>query len=195
MKVYALTGGIAAGKSEAARRFEAWGIPVIDADRVAHEIIAPDGAAEAAVIEAFGPSVLADGKIDREKLGALVFGNHARLDTLNEIVHPEVRAEIGRRLAALLEKGTRASIVDAALHAENGEMPLGMEGLILVLSPNDLRIERMMQLRGMTREDAELRIRSQRDPAEKARLARWILQNTGSIEDLHTQVDRVASEL
>lgn len=195
MKVYALTGGIAAGKSEAAGRFETRGIPVIDADRVAHEIIAPGGAAEAAVIEAFGTSILSEGRIDREKLGALVFGHRARLDTLNRIVHPEVRAEIGRRLASLVEKGTPAAIIDAALHAENGQMPPGMEGLILVLSPEDLRIERMMQLRGITREDAERRIHSQRDPAEKSKLARWIIQNTGSIDDLRAQVDRIASEL
>lgn len=195
MKVYALTGGIASGKSTASALFEDEGIPVIDADRVAHEAIGPGGAAETDVIEVFGNDILTDGKIDRAKLGAVVFRDPDALRRLNGLVHPAVRQEIAQRIAAHAQAGQDSVIVEAALHAENGELPPGMEGLILVTCPHEERVRRLMQDRGMDREEAERRIAAQTPPEEKRKLARWVIDNSGTRSDLKRQVTAVAGEL
>ena len=195
MKVYALTGGIGAGKSAASKRFVERGIPVIDADLIGHEIIGPGGGAEGAVKAAFGASILSRGKIDREKLGAVVFGDESARQRLNGIVHPAIRAEIGQRLMRLAAKGHRAAIVDAALHAENGELSPGFEALILVDCPADIRRRRLVETRGMSTEEAAARIASQTPPEKKAALAKWIVHNDGTIEDLRAQVDQIADEI
>ncbi len=195
MKVYALTGGIAAGKSAASARFMERGIPVIDADRIGHDVIAPGGIAEQAVNAAFGPAVLTCGRIDREKLGAAVFGDDAARQRLNEIVHPAIRAEIAQRLAQLAEEGARAAIVDAALHAENGQLAPGFEGLILIDCPVEVRVRRLIENRGMTMADANARIAAQTPPEKKAALARWIVRNDGTLDELHAQVDPIADEI
>ena len=195
MKVYALTGGIAAGKSEASKRFKERGIPVIDADTVAHEVIAPGGVAEAAVAEAFGENVLTCGKIDREKLGAVVFDDEDARLRLNELVHPAVREEIARRLAELMNQEYSAAIVDAALHAENGELPPGFETLIIVDCPVKERLRRMTENRKMTEKEAMSRISSQTPPEKKIPLARWIIENDRDLAHLHAQVDTIAQEI
>ena len=195
MKVYALTGGIASGKSTAAALFEEEGIPLLDADRVAHEAIAPGGVAETGVIESFGDAILTDGKIDRAKLGAVVFRDPDALRRLNGLVHPAVRLEIAKRIAAHAEAGKDRVIVEAALHAENGEMPPGMEGLILVTCPHEERVRRLVEGRGMDREEAERRIAAQTPPEKKRKLARWVIDNSGTPGELKRQVVAVAGEL
>jgi dephospho-CoA kinase len=190
-----LTGGIASGKSAASNRFAQNGIPVIDADKVGHDVIAPGGIAEAAVIDAFGQGIVRCGKIDRDALGAIVFRDDEARIRLNGIVHPAIRAEIAARLAALGEAGTSAAIVDAALHAENGQMPPGFEALILVTCPAEERQRRLVENRAMTPEAAMDRINAQLPPESKAPLARWIVDNSGSLEALYAQVDRIAAEI
>ena len=111
MDLYGLTGGIASGKTAAARLFAGHGLATIDADRVGHDVIAPGGAAAAAVVDAFGESVTTDGVIDREKLGARVFDDPAALQRLNALTHPVIFAEIGRRCQQLTEQGDRKSVV------------------------------------------------------------------------------------
>lgn len=195
MKIYALTGGIGSGKSEASRRFEERGIPVIDADRIGHTILEPGGAAEQAVIAAFGTDIVTCGRIDREKLGGIVFADSDALKRLNSLTHPAVRGEIARRTAEYMEVGHEAIIIEAALHAENGELGPEMSGLILVTCPTEERIRRLVELRGMDRDEAERRIAAQTPPENKARLAKWIVDNRGTLEELYEQVDAVAEEL
>ncbi len=195
MKIYALTGGIAAGKSEASRRFEELGIPVIDSDRVAHETLEPGGAAEKQVIEQFGEEILTEGRIDREKLGAIVFADPAALKRLNALVHPAVSREIASRTAKLAEEAHEAIIIEAALHAEDGRLREGMAGLLVVHCPREERIRRLMAGRGMTEEEAVRRIEAQTPPETKLRLARWVIMNEGDIAHLHDQVDEIAKEL
>lgn len=195
MRIYALTGGIGSGKSEAARHFEAIGIPVIDADRIGHEVLEPGGAAERGVIDAFGEAVLTGGRIDRRKLAARVFGDSSALKLLNSLSHPAVLQEIGRRTAALAAAGHTRAIIEAALHAEDGRLADWMEGLILVTSPEALRIERLARHRGMPEAEARARIAAQTPPERKAAIARWIIKNDGDLAHLHKQVERVARNL
>jgi dephospho-CoA kinase len=195
MRVFGLTGGIGAGKSEAARMFAALGIPVIDADRIGQDATAPGGVAERAVIEAFGESILAGGRVDRKKLAALVFADRNQLQRLNNLVHPAVRAEIARQVGALVEAGQPLAIVEAALHGEDGTLPPMLTGLILIECPVELRVQRLVQLRGMSEAEARARIAAQTPPEKKAALAKWIIRNDADLASLQRQVVRVAAAL
>lgn len=195
MKVYGLTGGIAAGKSEASRRFIELGLPVIDADRVGHQVLEPGGEAEQGVIEEFGEGILTGGRIDREKLGAIVFGDSAALKKLNQLVHPAVGRAIASRTAKFAEEGHDAIIIEAALHAENGKVGDHLDALIVVDCPRAERIRRLIADRSMTEDEAIRRIESQTPPEVKLSLARWVILNSGDIDELRDQVDRIAKEL
>lgn len=195
MKIYALTGGIAAGKSEASRRFEELGIPVIDSDRIGHETLEPGGSAEKQVVEEFGEGILAEGRIDRAKLGAIVFADPAALKRLNALVHPAVGREIASQTAKLEEEGHDAAIIEAALHAEDGKLRERFAGLIVVDCPREERIRRLEASRGMTEEEAVRRIEAQTPPEAKLHLARWVILNTGDIAHLHDRVDEIVKEL
>ncbi len=194
MKVYALTGGIGAGKSEVSRLFGERGIPVIDADRIGQEATGPGGAAEKAVIEAFGVDITTDGKIDRKRLAAHVFSNAAALQRLNGLVHPAVLREIARRTAELAQAGNPVALIEAALHAEDGRVQEWMAGLILVECPVETRVRRLVEKRGMTEADARARIAAQ-TPEKKGPLARWIIRNDAGLDHLRAEVERVAREL
>lgn len=195
MRILGLTGGIGAGKSAAAARFIEQGIPVLDADRIGHETIEPGGRAEAAVRAEFGDTIQSGGRIDREKLGHIVFQNPERLRALNAIVHPAVRDAIAERIAALAAEGHSAVLIEAALHGEDGTLREPLESLVLVLAPQEQRIERLITHRDMSRDEALRRIDAQLDPAEKLRLAGWVIHNDRDIEHLHKQVDAIAREL
>lgn len=195
MRLIGLTGGIASGKSEAAKRFRDNGIPVLDADIIGHEVIAPGGAAEQAVIEAFGEDILSHGLIDREKLGRLVFASEEARLKLNSIVHPAISAEIARRCGKLAEHGEELAIIDAALLAEKGRRETWISALVVVDSDWETRLARLMETRGMSRAEAEKRMRAQTPAAEKVALADWVVDNNGSLDALYRQVDTIAGKL
>ncbi|MCC6793854.1 MAG: dephospho-CoA kinase [Candidatus Hydrogenedentes bacterium] len=194
MRIYGLTGGTGSGKSEAARRFASHGIPIIDADAVGHEVIAPGGAAEKSVIDAFGEGILTDGAIDRGKLGTQVFRNEEARKKLNSIVHPAIGMAIAMRCAALAEQRD-VVIIDAALIAENGKKEDYLSGLMLVLCPDDLRVQRLVAHRGVDEAEARRRIAAQTPPEKKLALADWVIDNSGDIDALHARVDEVAEVL
>jgi dephospho-CoA kinase len=194
MRIYGLTGGTGGGKSEAARRFASHGIPIIDADAIGHEVIAPGGAAEQAVAAAFGPAILTDGAIDRAKLGALVFRDDDARKKLNSIVHPAIGMAIAMRCAALAEENELV-LIDAALIAENGKKEDYLNGLILVLCPDALRVQRLVANRNIDEAEARRRIAAQTPPERKLALADWVIDNSGGIEALHARVDEIAGEL
>ena len=194
MRIYGLTGGTGSGKSEAARRFASHGIPIIDADAVGHEVIAPGGAAEKSVIDAFGEGILTDGAIDRGKLGTQVFRNEEARKKLNSIVHPAIGMAIAMRCAALAEQHD-VVIIDAALIAENGKKEDYLSGLMLVLCPDELRVQRLVAHRGVDEAEARRRIAAQTPPEKKLALADWVIDNSGDIDALHARVDEVAEEL
>lgn len=195
MLIAGMTGGTGSGKSTAARRFETRGIAIVDADHEGHALIASGGRAEAAVIECFGGRILTRGTIDRAKLGALVFADARALASLNAIMKPLIGEAIGARCAALAAAGKPAAIVDAALLGDGGELDPWLEALILVASPVALRVRRLVESRGLTEDQARQRIAAQVDPEKKRVLARWVIENDGSLGDLHEQVDGVATAL
>ncbi|HOE65352.1 MAG TPA: dephospho-CoA kinase [Candidatus Hydrogenedentes bacterium] len=193
MRMYGITGGAGSGKTEAAKRFAALGFSVFDADALGHEIIAPGGAAESAVLEAFGDAILTDGGIDRAKLGALVFQDSAARERLNAIMHPLIHDEVFRRAALLKgDRGEAPVIVDAALLAENGRKEPWMDGLILVLCSREERLRRLVTRRGLSPVQANQRMDAQSPPEKKLALADYVIHNEGSVEALWDQVDAIA---
>ncbi len=188
-----LTGGIGAGKSEVSRRLAARGAIVIDADKLAREVVEPgtDGLAE--VVEAFGADVLADdGSLDRAALGARVFGDGEARSRLEAIIHPRVRAR-----AAELEASAGPDDVvvhDIPLLVETGQADR-FDGVIVVDASEELQIERLIGDRGMTEAQARERIAAQATRQQRTGAADWVVDNTGSLSDLEAAVARVWKEL
>lgn len=195
MRIYGLTGGIGSGKSEVARRLVELGIPVIDADIVGHEILEPGGSAADAVITAFDQTILTEGCIDREKLASVVFDDDAARRRLNAIVHPVIARNIAERCAELVQQGHSSIVIEATLLAEDGQREPWMNGLILVLSSEDLRLSRLVRSRGMDPVDARKRMAAQTPPEKKASLADWVIENNGTLDELRAATDAVADAI
>jgi len=195
LKVYGLTGGIASGKSLAARFFAEAGIPVIDADAMARGLMEPGTKVFEEVVSAFGETILSDGRINREKLADIVFRDNEARSRLNEIVHPRVLLRVAEQLRALADEGHRVAIVEAALLGENGRVPPGFDGLILVSAPMETRLERLVSRRGMSPESARARLAAQVDPESKRAMARVVIENSGTPENLRETVQRVIALL
>ncbi|MGW4667577.1 dephospho-CoA kinase [Streptosporangium sandarakinum] len=188
-----LTGGIGSGKSEVSRRLASLGAVVIDADRIAREVVEPGTEGLARVVEAFGAGILrADGTLDRPKLGSTVFSDPERLAVLNGIVHPLV----GARVAELQDRADADAIVvyDVPLLAENGLAPM-YDVVVVVDAADDVRIARLVELRGMARQDAEARIAAQASREDRLKVADIVVPNEGSLEELTARAEEVWAEL
>jgi dephospho-CoA kinase len=188
-----LTGGIGSGKSEVSKRLAARGAVVIDADRMAREVVEPGTPGLARVVAAFGDGVLRpDGSLDREKLGGIVFADPDRLAALNAIVHPLV----GERVAALQSQAPDDAIVvyDVPLLAENKLAPM-YDVVIVVDTPDDVRIARLAEHRGMPERDARARIAAQAGREERLAIADIVIPNDGPLDELESRVTDVWAEL
>ncbi|MEU3373621.1 dephospho-CoA kinase [Streptomyces sp. NPDC006660] len=188
-----LTGGIGAGKSEVSRLLVSYGAVLIDADRIAREVVEPATAGLAGVVEAFGPAILTeDGALDRPRLGAIVFSDPQKLAALNAIVHPLV----GARSAALeAEAGPEAVVVhDVPLLTENGLAPL-YDLVVVVDAAPETQLDRLVRLRGMTADEARARMAAQADRAQRLAIADLVIDNNGALEALEPQVREVWAEL
>ncbi|QHT55702.1 dephospho-CoA kinase [Cellulomonas sp. H30R-01] len=190
MQRIGLTGGIAAGKSVAARRLRELGAVVIDSDELAREAVAPGSAGLDAVVTEFGDGVLAaDGTLDRPALASIVFADADARRRLDGIVHPVVRRLAAEREAAAAVVDHGAVVVhDIPLLVETGQAD-SFHVLVVVHAPAVLRVERLVRLRGMSREDAERRVAAQAADDERLAVADVVLDGTGSDDDLRTQVD------
>lgn len=188
-----LTGGVASGKSSVSAILRDLGAVVVDADLLAREAVAPGSPGLAAVVAEFGPKVLTpDGELDRPAVGALVFADHDARRRLEAIVHPRVR-ELGARLEA--EAGDAAVVVhDIPLLAETGQAA-AFDAVVVVDVPVETQIRRMVELRGMSREDAEARVRAQASREQRLAVATHVVENTGTLEDLRDRVTEVFEEL
>jgi dephospho-CoA kinase len=188
-----LTGGIGAGKSEVSRLLVECGAVLIDADRIAREVVAPGTPGLAAVVEAFGEEILAeDGSLDRPRLGSIVFADAAKLATLNSIVHPLV----GERSRALEEAAAEDAVVlhDVPLLTENGLAPL-YDLVIVVDASTDTQLDRLVRLRGMTEEDARARMAAQAGREQRRAIADIVIDNDVPLAELEQRVREVWSEL
>jgi dephospho-CoA kinase len=189
MKVFGLTGGIACGKGTVAKMFAELGAAVIDADDVAHDVIAPGKPAWHETVGFFGDSILTpDGTIDRKKLAEIVFADAEARRKLNAITHPRITQEIHNRRAELAASGCEIVIVEAALIGETGSEE-GFDGLIVVhANPSD-QVARLSDRDGLSEEQARKRIETQMPGAEKRKLAEHVIDNSGSIEKTRQQVN------
>lgn len=190
-----LTGGIASGKTTVAELFRARGCAVLSADRMAHELIAPGQPAYEEILQAFGREVLAaDGTIDRKRLGAVVFADRAKLERLNEIVHPRVIAALEKEFSRLAQEDPSAIvIVEAALLIESG-YHRQLDKLVVAWCRPAQQLERLLA-KGLTRVEAEQRLAAQLPPEEKRRQADCVIDCSGSREEAATQAQRVFDEL
>lgn len=196
MQRIGLTGGIAAGKSVAARRLVELGAVVIDADRLARDAIEPGSPGLDEVVAAFGGSVLtADGAADRAALARVVFADPAARARLDAIVHPIVRRLAAEREAAAAAVDPGAVVVhDIPLLIETGQADM-FHVLVVVHAPAILRVERLVGTRGMSRDEAEARVGAQASDDDRLAAADVVLDGTGSDSDLRGQVDELWARL
>jgi dephospho-CoA kinase len=191
-----LTGSIAVGKSHVLSVLAELGCVVFDADKIAHSVMEPGGAAYDDLLREFGREVLAsDSTIDRKKLGAIVFADEQRRKRLNEIVHPRVIETQNRLLAEVHAENPDAIVViDAALTIESGGYKR-FDKLIVAFCDRETQIKRLMSRAQITREDAERRIAAQMSSEEKRRYADYEIDTSGSFDDTRKQVVSVYGTL
>lgn len=193
MLTVGLTGGIGAGKSEVSRLLVECGAVLIDADRIAREVVEPGTPGLAAVVDAFGEEVLtADGALDRPKLGSVVFADPEKLAVLNSIVHPLV----GARSRELEEAAAEDAVVvhDVPLLTENGLAPLYDLVIVVDASPGT-QLDRLVGRRGMTEEDARARMAAQATREQRRAIADIVIDNDVPLDELEQRVKDVWSEL
>jgi dephospho-CoA kinase len=188
-----LTGGIGSGKSEVSRRLADHGAVVIDADKIAREVVEPGTSGLALIVDAFGRGVLRDdGSLDREKLGRIVFADAGELGRLNAIVHPRV----GERVALLQREAPAGAVVvyDVPLLAENNLAPM-YDVVIVVDASDEVRLARLTGPRGMTEEDARARIDAQATREDRLKIADIVIPNDGDLGELDARVADVWADL
>ncbi len=188
--VVGLTGGIASGKSTVARLFGALGVPVVDADAVARDIVAPGSDALREIAAAFGAEVIVDGALDRAALGVRVFADTEARRRLEAITHPRIAAESGRRLALALAGGAPYALYEAALLVENGAYKM-FPALVVVTAPEDVQRARIAARDGLDATQAQARIAAQAPVAAKVAVADWVIENAGDLAALEERVRAV----
>ncbi len=194
MRVFGLTGNIGTGKSTVARLFQEHGLPVIDADQVARDVVAP-GTQGLLEVSARFPGVLTpQGELDRKALAARVFADEQERTALNAILHPRIGMEVRSRLDRLAARGQELAIYEAALIVEN-RLHHGLDGLIVVTAPVEEQVRRLRSRDGLTAEEARARIAAQLPAQEKVKAADFVIENTGAPELLRAQVARVVDAL
>lgn len=180
-----LTGNIACGKSTIAQMLRELGAEVIDADKVAHQVMAPPGPVYDSIAREFGREILApDGSIDRRKLGQIVFGDPAALRRLDALVHPTTSATIRQMIAT---SSARVVVVEAIKLIEAGTYRI-CDSVWIVTCTRDQQVQRLISERGLSREDAERRIDAQSPIEEKLSYANVVIDNSGSLADTRRQV-------
>lgn len=195
MKIIGLTGGIASGKTEVAKIFQKHGIYVINSDEIGHHVLSNSEIKEK-IISIYGKSILKDGQIDRDKLGQIVFSNPEERKRINELIHPLVIADIINRIQQAQQQGHNIIIIESALIGENdNHLTEWLNGVILVICPEETRIQRLMNMRKHSYEEAKLRIQSQRIPEEKLTIAQWVIQNNGNLIKLEEETEKIIKEI
>ena len=185
-----LTGGIASGKSTVSAMLVKLGAKLVDADQVAREVVLPGEPALEQVVARFGQAVLnEDGTLNRSKLGSLVFTpDKQNLKDLESILHPAIRARMQERMDAYLKEDPNLLVIaDIPLLYETGQAKQ-YDAVMVVYVPPEMQLKRLMEREGLTEEESSMRIKLQMDIEEKKRLANYVIDNSGSLEDTHRQV-------
>jgi dephospho-CoA kinase len=188
VRLIGLTGGIATGKSTVARLLAGRGAVIVDADVLAREVVEPGSPALAEIAAGFGDSVLtADGALDRAALGAVVFADPAQRRRLEAITHPRIAALMGERIAAGLASEAPLVVADIPLLFEGDRVGL-VEGVLLVDTPEEVQLRRLMLRDGIAEAAARARVAAQMPLAEKRRRATWVIDNSGTPEETAARV-------
>jgi len=195
MLLIGLTGNIASGKSEVARMLAERGATLIDADVLAREAVRPDTQALKDIVKRWGKDILRkDGSLDRAALRQIVFADQSELDALNRIVHPGVTRLRDREIAAAKERGDQIVVCVIPLLFERNLVE-EFDAIVLVDSPRPLRLERLVSTRGLEETDAMNMIAAQMPAELKRARADFVIENTGSLDDLEHDVDALWSSL
>lgn len=189
--IIGITGSIACGKSTVSNYLKSKGYIVIDADKIGHEALEDDYVKEKLIL-AFGNEILEDNKINRQKLGELVFGNSSNLNVLNSIIHPEIRKKILEKIDKNNDK--ELIFIDVALLFEAKFDDL-VDKIIVVYVDENTQLTRLMKRNSISKKEALSRIVSQMSPIEKAKLGDYTVNNNLDVINTYEQVDKVLSEL
>lgn len=195
MQLIGLTGGIAAGKSTIAARLAEHGAHVIDADAVAREVVEPGEAALQAIAERFGHHLVVDGALDRAALGAVVFADEVARRELEAIIHPAVQRRVALRIHELTATDPEPIIVyDVPLLVE-ARLPTEFDLIVVAHAPQELRVERLVELRGLARAEARNRVLSQASDAERLAVADVVIDTSRTIDETISQTDELWARL
>jgi dephospho-coA kinase len=189
--IIGITGSIACGKSTVSNYLKSKGYIVIDADKIGHEALDDDYVKEKLIL-AFGNEILENNKINRQKLGELVFGNSSNLNVLNSIIHPEIRKKILEKIDKNNDK--ELIFIDVALLFEAKFDDL-VDKIIVVYVDENTQLTRLMKRNSISKKEALSRIVSQMSPIEKAKLGDYTVNNNLDVINTYEQVDKVLSEL
>ncbi len=186
MKIVAITGGIATGKSTVAKFVKEMGYHVIDADKVGHEILKKDDVKEL-LIKEFGISLNEKNEIDRKTLGKIVFSDRKKLELLNSIIHPRIVSEILKEISQLSKEGVREVFVEAAVLFEM-KFDRYVDYVIVTDCSNELRISRLMKRNHISREEAIARLKAQLKREEFLKRANYVINTSKSLKHTFNQV-------
>lgn len=197
MIVIGLTGGIASGKSTVTALLKEKGAVIIDADKIAREIMSKGEPAWFEVLNYFGDEILNDDRsdIDRKKLASIVFSDKAKLEALNNITHPKIIEEIKKQVEEYKKAGKKIIVIDAALLIEAGLDKI-VDEVWVVAANEDIQLQRLMaREKDITKDEAVKRIKSQMPLAEKLKFADRVIDNNSSIEETKNQVDKIWTKI
>jgi len=195
MKLVGLTGGIASGKSTVAKILESLGAAIVNADTLSREVVEPDRDAWKEIVAAFGAGVLQpDQSLDRQKLRTIIFNNPDARRKLESIIHPRVRALAKQRIREHTAAGYGVIVYEVPLLFE-GNLHEWLRPVILVACDVDTQLQRLQQRDGLDRAQAQRHIDAQMSLAEKRRLADYVIENNGSLDELKRQVEAVLEKI
>jgi len=192
--IIGLTGSIATGKSTVSLMFDDFNIPVVDADKIAREVVQPGEQAYKAIVKTFGKKILREDKtLDRPKLGSIVFADEEKRKTLNGIIHPAIREKMLKDRDAYVQQGETCIVLDIPLLFES-KLTHFVDKTIVVYADEDTQLKRLIQRDAYTEKEAKQRIHSQLSASEKAELADAVVDNNGTKYETYEQLENVLKE-
>lgn len=193
--VLALTGGIATGKSTADQFFKKQNIPIVDCDKIAHDLMKPKNASWQVIKDNFGGEYLNDDQtINRKKLGQLVFSDKSALNKLNQLTHPLIFDKTIQKIESYQNEDM--VILDAPVYFESGWDKKNIaDGILVITLPETVQIDRLKHRNNLTDEEARMRIKSQIPLDKKTQLADFVIENTGTIKELESKLEHLLNKI
>lgn len=193
--VIGLTGGIASGKSTVANILKEKGIPIVDADIIAREVVEKGSETLNKLVETFSPAILHnDGSLDRAALGSIIFHNEEKRQLLNSIMHPSIRKRMKEKTAQYLQEGYSVVVMDIPLLFESKLTHL-VDKTIVVYVDEEVQLKRLMERNTLSKDEALARIHSQMPLKEKKNLADFVIDNNGSLNETTTQLQEIIQKI